>query len=54
MRIGRTKKGKREECMCGGRIEKELRVEERGLCECMVGQARQKRERGSMCVCVGK
>ncbi len=44
----------RAEGVCGSRIKKEKGVEKRRgrLCEGMVGQARQKRERGT-CVCVG-
>jgi hypothetical protein len=42
-------------CMCGSRIEKEKGVEERKrkrLCECVVRLAKQKKERGSVCVYV--
>ncbi len=39
--------------MCGSKIEKEKGVEKRrgGVCECVVGQAKQNKERGSVCMC---
>ncbi len=52
VRISKAYRGKKGRCVLPhDRKRKKGRNKERGS-ECVVGQAKQKRERGSVCVCV--